>query len=439
MTYGEAIEFLYGLSRFGTKLGLENTFRLAALCANPHERLQFIHVAGTNGKGSTCAMLESIYRHAGWRVGFFTSPHLISFTERIQIDREPISEAGVVASVEHWQAALERANREPDERGPLKPTFFELVTVMALKHFAEAGCGLVIWETGLGGRLDATNIVTPLASVITNIQFDHERWLGHTLEQIAAEKAGIIKPGRPVVTGTTDPSALGVIRRTARERSAPLVVVTSADLEDTLLAKAHVGLPGAHQRWNAAVALATVRMLGRELPVSDATILDGFAAVRWAGRLQIARVGATRVLLDGAHNPAGAAALAAALQQELHGSPATLVIGLFGDKDWRGMCDMLLPQAARVILVPVQSERTVNPEEVRAYGDQRFPGKNLQTCASLSQGLDLALVDPFVAVTGSLHLVGEALELLGLGTGASGERDLNAWDADRSGVNDIGR
>src|SRR2546429_1074922 len=196
MTYREAIQFLYDLRWFGLKLGLDNTFKLAALAGNPQERLRFIHVAGTNGKGSTCAMLESIYRAAGLRVGLFTSPHLVTFRERIQVNREFISESDVVRLVKQTRPWLSEFPKDHH------PTFFEVVTVMALRYFAEQRCELVIWETGMGGRLDATNIVRPLASVITNIQHDHEKWLGADLESIAAEKAGIIKPGPPLITAT---------------------------------------------------------------------------------------------------------------------------------------------------------------------------------------------------------------------------------------------
>src|SRR2546428_7432520 len=219
MTYAEAIHFLYHLRVFGAKFGLENTIKLAALAGNPQDRLRFIHVAGTNGKGSTCAMLESIYRAAGLRVGLFTSPHLVSFGERIQVDRQIIAADEVARAVSELQPLLESFPRDAH------PTFFEVVTVMALRYFAEQKCDLVVWETGLGGRLDATNIVTPLASVITNIQFDHEEWLGGSLERIAFEKAGIIKPGVPVVTATDAPEALEVIARTAREKNATMTVV----------------------------------------------------------------------------------------------------------------------------------------------------------------------------------------------------------------------
>src|SRR5690348_5589553 len=191
MTYAEAIQFLYSLQLFGANFGLETPRKLAALAGNPQEKLRFIHVAGTNGKGSTCAMLESIYRAAGLRVGLFTSPHLVSFRERIQVNRQLIGEADVVRLVEEMQPWFEEFPKGHH------PTFFEAVTVMALRYFGEKKCDLVIWETGMGGRLDATNIVTPLASVITNISFDHQQWLGDTLAKIAGEKAGIIKPGVP--------------------------------------------------------------------------------------------------------------------------------------------------------------------------------------------------------------------------------------------------
>src|SRR4026208_1262791 len=237
MTYSEAIKFLYGLQLFGARLGLENTRKLAESAGNPHEQLRFIHVAGTNGKGSVCAMLESIYRAAGLRVGLFTSPHLISFRERMQINRELISEAEVITQVRQVQKLLVSFSSESH------PTFFEIVTIMALRYFAAKQCDLVIWETGLGGRLDATNIVTPLASVITNVQLDHEKWLGHSIEQIAAEKAGIIKRGVPVLTAAQEP-ALSIISKTAHANSSPLHVVTTA------LANIEPPLLGEHQRLN---------------------------------------------------------------------------------------------------------------------------------------------------------------------------------------------
>src|SRR5437870_3783608 len=273
MTYPDAIQFLYDLRLFGLKLGLVNTFKLAALAGDPQRNLRFIHVAGTNGKGSTCAMLESIYRAAGLRVGLFTSPHLISFGERIQVNRRPVSEREVVRLVLEMQPLLGQFPR--DEH----PTFFEVATVMALRYFAAQECDLVIWETGLGGRLDATNIVTPLASVITNIQYDHQEWLGARLASIAAEKAGIIKPGVPVITGASKPEALRVIEKIARERRAPLTLVTQAETHVAPLDILDLPLLGDHQRMNAAVAVATVRALRRQIPMRQKAMRAGLSRI----------------------------------------------------------------------------------------------------------------------------------------------------------------
>ena len=299
---------------FGANFGLENTRKLAALTDNPQEKLRFIHIAGTNGKGSTCAMLEGIYRASGMRVGLFTSPHLVSFRERIQVNRQLIPESEIVRLVEEIRAANQ--NHEV--------TLFEFATVMALKYFAEQKCDLVVWETGLGGRLDATNIVTPLASVITNIAFDHEQWLGNTLAKIAAEKAGIIKPGVPIVTATADAEALEVIQKTAKEKNAPLTVVAINKTEPLLEESFTTTMLGEHQKLNATLALATVAVLKNVIAVNAEAIRAGMANVNWAGRLQlIQKPNGQKILLDGAHNLAGATALCAALEQDLvsHLSP----------------------------------------------------------------------------------------------------------------------
>src|ERR1041385_7711742 len=241
MQYQEAVEFLYKLQQFGANFGLERAFKLAEIAGRPQDKLKFIHVAGTNGKGSTCAMLESIYRHAGYKTGLFTSPHLISFAERIQINRQLIPEPEVARLVAVMRDLLKQLP-EGDH-----PTFFEVVTIMALIWFAEKNCDIVIWETGLGGRLDATNIVTPLARVITNIGIEHSEWLGDTVEKIATEKAGIIKAGLPVLTATDAPEALAVIRSTAAHLRAPLTVVTRGDADHALRVTSHVSLKGDHQ------------------------------------------------------------------------------------------------------------------------------------------------------------------------------------------------
>ena len=436
MTYSETIQFLYGLRLFGAKFGLENTFKLAALAGNPQAKLRFIHVAGTNGKGSTCAMLESIYRAAGLRVGLFTSPHLVSFRERIQVNRRLISETEVTRLAEELRAVQNVAGEAPAKgRRDACPTFFEFVTVMALRFFADQECDLVIWETGLGGRLDATNIVTPLASVITNIAFDHQQWLGDTLEAIAAEKAGIIKPGVPVITATDAPEAMAVIKRIAEERHAPFATVAAGvnpppDSGISAALAAVLPLGGEHQKVNAALGVATVEILQPQIPVSEEAVRAGLASVIWPGRLQlIQRTDRQAILLDGAHNEAGAAALRAALEKDFAGVRPVIIFGALADKKWRAICKILAPVAASVLTVPVASDRTAAAADLTAAFRAASPGLEAATAANLEDALNACNDKPFVVITGSLYLVGEALEQLGVSPGGAGERGLNEWSA----------
>jgi dihydrofolate synthase / folylpolyglutamate synthase len=425
MTYAEATESLYELRLFGARLGLSNTQRLAELAGALHQQLQFIHVAGTNGKGSTCAMLESIYRAGGLRVGLYTSPHLVSFRERIQVNRQLISETDVVRLVTKLQRLLRQF---PDAE---HPTFFEVTTVMALSYFATQACDLVIWETGLGGRLDATNIVTPLASVITNVQYDHQKWLGPTLSSIASEKAGIIKPGVPVLTACLEKEALRVITSTALERNAPLTVVTEADIRIPPLATLQLPLRGQHQRLNAALAVATVRALARRFALSESALIAGLKQVEWPGRLQVLiQPSGSRIVLDGAHNLAGAEALVAAWREEFSETKPALILGILQDKDIFEMTRVLAPLANRILLVPVGSHRTADPSEVQAGCRQTNPSAKMLICDSLAHALELTADEPFVLVTGSLYLVGEALQRLqNLTTGVASDLRLNEWDA----------
>lgn len=423
MTYASAIQFLYGLRLFGAKFGLENSFKLAALTGNPQSQLRFIHVAGTNGKGSTCAMLESIYRAAGLRVGLYTSPHLVAFGERIQVNRKPLGEAEVVRLLSELQPLLKKFPADHH------PTFFEVVTVMALCWFAEQKCDVVIWETGLGGRLDSTNIVTPLASVITNIQYDHQRWLGHDLASIAAEKAGIIKPGLPVITGTEEPEALAVIQETALRQRSPLTLVTPVHTERPPLNSLKLPLLGWHQRMNAAVALAVVRTLQPQLPASEAQVREGLASVRWPGRLQLVERGqGRRVLLDGAHNSAGVTSLRAALEEHFPGVQPAIILGIMADKDWDLMCEILAPLASRILCVPVHSERTAEPTELREACRRTNPDVQVEACPSLIEAFARTEAEPFTVVAGSLYLIGEAMEFLHIAAAPNGdEKGLNEW------------
>ena len=449
MTYPAAIRFLYSLRWHGAKFGLSNSFKLAELAGNPQNRLRFIHVAGTNGKGSTCAVLESIYRAAGLRVGLFTSPHLVAFGERIQVDRHVISARDIGRLVAEMQALLEEGWGKPASPaavpglaaradatatagargGAEHPTFFEVVTIMALRYFAEQACDLVIWETGLGGRLDATNIVRPLVSVITNIQYDHQKWLGETLASIAAEKAGIIKPGIPVITAAEGEDALRVIAETAARQRAPLTVLSPEAMYRPPLNSIHLPLLGQHQRKNAAVAVATVRTLVSQIPVSDDLICAGLSRVHWAGRLQlVTRQSGQKILLDGAHNVGGAGILAAAMKEYFPSVKPTLVLGILRDKDWPSMCDILAPLANRILLVPVPSERSATPQELAAACRRGNPGAQITACASLREALPTTMREAFLVIAGSLYLIGEAIELLHLSPAkAQNERGLNEW------------
>jgi len=415
VTYAEAIQFLYSLQMFGSQFGLDRALRLAELAGNPQDQLRFIHVAGTNGKGSTCAMLESIYRAAGIRVGLYTSPHLVSFRERIQINRELISEEDIALLVIEAQRWLKEFSQDNH------PTFFEVVTVMALRYFAERKCELVIWETGLGGRLDATNIVTPLASVITNVQFDHEKWLGNTLEEITREKAGIIKPGVPVVTSAIDDSVVRGIRETAERQAAPLHLVTEPTVPRAL------SLRGEHQQMNAALAVKTVEVLSGAMPVPATAIRVGLESVQWPGRFQILKRGAQTIILDGAHNPAGAAALAATIENQRFPS-STLIIGILEDKNWREVCQILAPLAARIVAAPVASDRKALPEDLAVACRAVNPQAEVIAVSSVVEAMAKTQLDPFLIVAGSLYLIGEVLELLGEGSEV-GERALNEWSA----------
>ncbi|MDB6108658.1 MAG: FolC bifunctional protein, partial [Pedosphaera sp.] len=370
-----------------------------------------------------CAMLESIYRAAGLRVGMFTSPHLVAFSERMQINRQLISEADVVKLVGEMQALLKHFPAEAH------PTFFEVITVMALRYFAEQHCDLVIWETGLGGRLDATNIVTPLASVITNIQFDHQQWLGDTLGRIAYEKAGIIKPGVPVITAVDDREAFQILFETAREKGAPFSLITWAQTENHPMRGLRIPLFGEHQRLNAAVAAHTVKALVNQIPVDDATIRTGLSDVDWPGRLQLVdRPGGQKLLLDGAHNVGSMEVLRVALKTYFGLHAPTMILGILQDKDCQPMCETLAPLAARIITVPVNSRRSATPQALAAACRAANPAAKIEEGDSLREALERAGEDPFLVITGSLYLIGEAMELLELSpTKISNERNLNEW------------
>jgi len=405
VTYPEAIDWLYGLRLHGMKLGLENPRRLAAALGNPQSELKIIHVAGTNGKGSVCAMLESIHRNAGFKTGLFTSPHLVSFRERIQINRQLIAEAEVVNAVREIQNAIQSFPADTH------PTFFEIVTVMALHHFAKDDCDIVLLETGLGGRLDATNIVTPITTVITPISLDHQPWLGDTLAQIANEKAGILKPNILAFSAAQPPAARAVLEATAAERNVPLTFI---DSETT------TNLPGHHQRQNAALAAA----VAQHNSIEDSVIKKGLNTIHLPARAQLIETTQGRTLIDTAHNPAGAVALRGVLSEQFAGVRPTLLIGMLADKDWQTVLATLAPGAARVICVAVGSGRTLPAAELAEAARQHCA--DVLMAESLADGMKLADDKELTVITGSVYLAGEALELLGHSDDES-QRNLNEW------------
>lgn len=412
---GSGERFLAPLPQSSIELGLE---RIAAACAalgEPQGRYPAILVAGTNGKGSTCAFLDAALRAAGKRVGLYTSPHLVSCRERIRVGGAPISTAALDEAVERLRAAY---------RGP-PLTYFEAMTALAFDHFARARVDVAVIEVGLGGRLDATNVPGSdlRATVVTRLGLDHAEWLGETIEAIAAEKGAICRQGVPLVTAPQPAGALAVLERIAAERGAPLVV---AGRDATLVPGEgglswegrrwridgiRLGLKGAHQAQNAAVALATLEACG--LGVDETAALEGLRAARWPGRLEV--VGERPVVvLDGAHNPDGAAALADSFPSLWPGVRPQLVFGVLGDKARHGMMEALLPLAARVHLCTPDSPRAVPAASLAE--EARGHAREVEVHATVEAALDAARAAAgaagVVLVCGSLYLVGEARRLL---------------------------
>lgn len=424
MTYQEAVDWLYGLQVFGTKLGLDKTRRLLALVDHPDARLPFIHVAGTNGKGSTVAFLESIYRHAGYRTGMFTSPHLVRFGERIQVNRQPISDSDVVRLIQRIQPLLHHF--EPDEH----PTFFEISVAMALLYFVEQSCDIVLWETGLGGRLDATNVVTPLVSIITSISMDHCQWLGHSLPEIAAEKAGIIKKNIPVFAISSNAEVNQVFLKKAMDLGSPLEILDRGDLNKTLPPSIILGLKGDHQRVNAALATKAVHALQPRLPVTMEALQKGISQTRLPGRFQsIHLTPHTTCVLDVAHNPAGLEVLVAELKLKFPSLKPVWLFGVMSDKDWKKVLDILITHAECIYLIRPPTPRALDPQTIKDYLNEVAPGCRTECIVDCSSALDLLSRHELSVVAGSFYLVGEFMRVLETTAPSLDESGLNAWNA----------
>ena len=420
--YQRTLDWLYALEAAkGMDFKLERVALALQRLGDPHRAYPALHIAGTNGKGSVAAMLDACLSAAGYAVGRYTSPHLVELGERITVGGVPIERPALVAIAEEVRAATLAHG--------IGLTFFEILTVMAFLHFARVGIDVAVVEVGLGGRLDATNVIDPLAAVITTIGRDHTEWLGETPAEIAAEKGGIIKPGRPVVLGRIASEAASTLLHLAAERGAPVLaagrdyhVAGEARLSfrgaGWTLADVEVGLPGAHQRDNAATAIATLGVVRATLPVAEAALRRGLATVRWPGRLEV--IGdAPRTVVDGAHNVDGVAMLLRELPALTGGRPVDLLFAVMGDKEWRQMVAQLSPLCRSVVVTEVLPPRAAPAAEVAAA----FPS----ACAAVAEP-DLARAwdlvrrragrDGVVLVCGSLFLVG-GLYALGVGPAAA--------------------
>ncbi|MEJ2670704.1 MAG: bifunctional folylpolyglutamate synthase/dihydrofolate synthase [Deltaproteobacteria bacterium] len=415
----QATAWVFDLQKFGIKFGLSSTLSLLARLGLPYQEGRYIHIAGTNGKGSVAAMLSAILARSGYPVGLFTSPHLISFAERYRLRDQEVSAARLLALINEVRAAV--ADAEP-------PTFFEFATAMAFLYFLQEGAGPIILETGMGGRLDATNIVHPLVAVITNISRDHQEHLGEGLLAIAAEKAGVIKPGVPLVTWARQKQVLSLFNRRCREMGAPLYQ-GGVDFKSRgksggrfdyyglkrQIAGLSLSLKGRHQCDNAALALAVLELLSDNgFPVSETAIREGLLRARWPGRLeQLAQD--PRILLDGAHNPAAALTLAQNLKRAPRNGRLILVMGIMADKDVDAILARLLPLAQTVIFTQPQYFRAATTTELarraQPYGLQIL--QSPRVAAAVRQAQSLAGPDDNIVITGSLYTVGEAKEYLG--------------------------
>lgn len=394
------LDWLYSTQLFGIKLGLEGITRLLTACGVLYPRARAIHVAGTNGKGSTCAFAESVARAAGYRTGLFTSPHLVDFSERIRVNGACIPDADLVRLI--------RRVREVTSGWEPMPTFFELVLALAMMYFAEQEVDIILLETGMGGRLDATNAVPKDVAVLTPIGMDHRQYLGNTLAAIAAEKAAILAWHRPALTAPQEPEAMRVIHEAARRMDTDCRIVAE---ECTL----PLGLRGAHQRRNAALALAALRALPHFL-CSEEEIARGLATVRWPGRFEEVAPG---VVMDGAHNPPAMHILASCWREFFPHQQARCLFAGSSDKELDEVLSLLAPLVREWILPPVQSPRILPPQDM-ADKVRRASSAPLHLPATLQEALEWLLSTPQegpVLICGSFFLLGEAKALLAHASG----------------------
>lgn len=419
----DLLKELYGLERFGIKLGLDVIRDLLARIGSPHEAFPAVHVTGTNGKGSVCAYLASIFEAAGHRVGLYTSPHLVRFNERIRVNGRAIADEDVArlyAQIKPHAAAMAVASEAN------QPTFFEVTTAMAFEHFREARVDVAVVEVGMGGRMDATNVVRPVGCVITRIGLEHTEHLGRSIDRIAREKSGILKPGVPLIT--VDQPVLGLLTARAKALGCPVTVVgrdvrysrSSFDLEgqdilleDGLSLSVRIPLLGAFQPENAATAFATALAVKGEWKLTKVAIERGLRTARWPGRLQVVRKEPI-VIVDGAHNAPAAEALAESLRELFPNRKLTFVLGILNDKDLAGIAGHLGPLAAKVIATRPRTPRAFDMGDLaRAFTPYAPVEAVADVKEAVTQVVGAAGKEDAIVVAGSIYTIGEALELFG--------------------------
>lgn len=407
------LDYLYRLRNLGTRYGIERMAVLAEALGHPERQVPCVHVAGTNGKGSVCAMLDAVFEAAGYRRGLYTSPHLVYIGERIQINRQPLPPSALFERVEKLKKVGEViARQDPD----LHPSFFEFMTAIAFQSFAEVPVDVGILETGLGGRLDATNIVDPVLSIITSIGLDHTELLGDTIEAIAREKGGIIKPGRPVVLGMLPPAAEAVLRGIAAERSAPVVSVRETWGEDVTSLPV-TRLEGSHQRLNAATVTLAVERLRQHFPrLTSSALEQGLSSVQWDARWQvILRPGGEGLVLEATHNAEGAYFLNQQLERWVNqrGRNPVIVCGILGEDRARAILPVVARHAARVILIQPNQPRACSAAQLKGIlkDEASLPVSvsSVDELVSAPGRLAQELDGEDVIVTGSIYLIGEIM------------------------------
>jgi dihydrofolate synthase/folylpolyglutamate synthase len=425
-----ALEYLLSLEHFGIKFGLDNIRAILDRLGHPEMAFRAVHVAGTNGKGSVTAMVDAALRAAGHRSARYTSPHLVDLTERFVVDGQPVSEAQLSQAVDRVRTVI----ADLQQRGLLEvhPTFFEVTTAAAFEMFKQATVEVAVCEVGLGGRLDATNVLSPMVTAITSIAFDHQQYLGTSLAEIAGEKAGIVKPDVPIVVGPLAPEAARIIEDAARQRKAPVVWANDGVVIQAMPAPSRGGqlirlrtprtdygvlelrLEGRHQVDNAVVAVRVLELLDEiGVAVPESAIAEGLATVWWPGRLErISLANGRTLLIDAAHNPAGADALAAYLATRAFRHP--LVFAAMRDKDVRGILAALVPQVNAVVFTRASNPRSADPHNLVTVARTLAPTLPTQVEDSVSAALVHAWkLSPDIVVAGSIFLLGDVLKELG--------------------------